>query len=153
MSVFRLNLKRINYSIIIFSLIILLGSFLRVYKLDILPDGIFTDERITALDAYNISITGKSSYGEFLPILLNHHNLDSVEPLYTYLTIPFVYVFGFEDATSNVFEIHKSTAPVFTTGGILQTNTMSEGESSTITGAIITCDLDVPSNTSVTYQV
>ncbi len=49
-------------------LIIFLGIFLRVYKLESIPPGLDVDEASFTYDAYSILQTGKDRYGEVLPL-------------------------------------------------------------------------------------
>ena len=44
-------------------LVLLLGIFLRFYKLDVIPNGIDSDEASQGYDAYSILKTGKDRYG------------------------------------------------------------------------------------------
>src|SRR3989344_8264957 len=67
-------------------LVLLLGIFLRFYKLDVIPNGIDSDEASQGYDAYSILKTGKDRYGESFPIFLRSFG-NYQSPLYTYLTI------------------------------------------------------------------
>ena len=67
-------------------LVLLLGIFLRFYKLDVIPNGIDSDEASQGYDAYSILKTGKDRYGEIFPIFLRSFG-NYQSPLYTYLTI------------------------------------------------------------------
>ena len=74
--------------------IIALGGFLRFYQLDKIPNGFFCDEATDGYIAYSILHTGRDLTGNFLPLFIDHHGFDKVEPLYTYLTILPVKLFG-----------------------------------------------------------
>ncbi len=78
---------------IIFILIIFLASFLRLWQLGQVPPSPDWDEAALGYNAYSILQTGRDEYGKFLPVVLR--SFDDYKPaLYTYLTIPFVKVFG-----------------------------------------------------------
>lgn len=66
--------------------VLLLGFFLRFYKLDVIPNGIDSDEASQGYDAFSILKTGKDRYGETFPIFLRSFG-NYQSPLYTYLTI------------------------------------------------------------------
>ena len=72
--------------LILIFLVVLVGIFLRFYKLDNIPSGIDSDEASQGYDAYSILKTGKDRYGETLPIFLRSFG-NYQSPLYTYLTI------------------------------------------------------------------
>lgn len=74
--------------------ILLLASFLRFYNLPTNPPGIHADEADSGYNAYSILKTGKDFYGNFLPTQIVGFAENYRTPLSTYLTIPFVYLFG-----------------------------------------------------------
>lgn len=90
----RLKFNKIDYHLIILVLIIIFALSLRLYGLDQNPNGLFCDEAATGYDAYSLSKTGRDLHGNFLPLLMNHHDVDYVESMYTYLTVPSVSLFG-----------------------------------------------------------
>lgn len=74
-------------------LIILVASFLRLWKLSANPPSLFGDELDVGYQAYSILKTGKDYYGNFLPI--HFHSLAEWRtPLYLYSTVPSVAIFG-----------------------------------------------------------
>ena len=77
-------------------LILLLGISLRVFGLNNHPTGFTPDEASFGYDAYSILKTGKDQWGETLPLTLRSFG-DSKLPLYTYLTIPSVAIFGLNE--------------------------------------------------------
>jgi hypothetical protein len=83
-----------NYKqIIIVSLILLLGIFLRVFMLGKVPASPDWDEVALGYNAYSILETGKDEYGKTFPLVLE--SFDDYKPaLYAYLVIPFVKVLG-----------------------------------------------------------
>lgn len=78
---------------ILIILIITLGAFLRLFWLDKYPPGVTGDEIQQGYTAYSILKTAQDEWGDFLPINPRGFG-DYKPPLYTYLTIPFVGIFG-----------------------------------------------------------
>jgi len=74
-------------------LILFLGFLLRVISLDKFPVGFTPDEASFGYDAYSILKTGKDQWGKTLPLTLESFG-DYKSPLYTYISIPFVRLFG-----------------------------------------------------------
>lgn len=73
--------------------IIVLASILRLTSLSTHPVGFTPDEASFGYDAYSILKTGQDQWGNFLPLSLKSFG-DYKMPLYTYLTIPSVAIFG-----------------------------------------------------------
>lgn len=69
--------------------IILIAFALRVYALNDIPNGVFTDEAARGYDAFSIAHTGRDMHGAFLPLFARGFD-DYTPTLYTYLTVPFV---------------------------------------------------------------
>lgn len=78
-------------------LVIIIGIFLRFFALDKSPPSLGFDEAALGYNAYSILKTGRDEYGNFLPISLRSFN-DYKPALYSYLTIPFIYLFGLNGA-------------------------------------------------------
>lgn len=74
-------------------LIICLSIFLRLYKLGEVPISPDWDEAALGYNAYSILKTGKDEYDIFLPRSLRSYD-DYKPPLYVYLTVPSVAMFG-----------------------------------------------------------
>ncbi len=89
-------MKSSKFKIIVLSLIILLGLFLRVYKLDTIPPGLTWDEAALGYNAYSITQTLRDEYGNFLPLTLKSFG-DYKPALYAYLTIPFIMILGLNE--------------------------------------------------------
>lgn len=84
------NLKKTTYILLI---IIVLASFLRLWRIDQVPVSLFGDELDLGYQAYSILKTGKDYSGNFLPI----HFQSLAEwrtPLYLYSAVPTVAIFG-----------------------------------------------------------
>ena len=73
--------------------IILIASFLRLWKLSSNPPSLFGDELDLGYQAYSILKTGRDYYGNFMPI--HFHSLAEWRtPLYIYSAVPTVAIFG-----------------------------------------------------------
>lgn len=77
-------------------LIILLSFALRIAYLSKYPSGFSLDEISQGYTAYSILKTGKDEWGVIFPLAPRAFG-DFRSPLYTYLTIPFVAVFGLNE--------------------------------------------------------
>jgi len=73
-------------------LILLAALLLRVLGLEPLPAGFTPDEASFGYDAYSIIKTGSDQWGRLLPFVLESFG-DFKAPVYSYLTIPFVFIF------------------------------------------------------------
>lgn len=73
--------------------IILLAFLLRVPFLETFPAGFTPDEASFGYDAYSLLKTGKDQWGRALPLYLESFG-DFKPPLYAYLTVPSVALFG-----------------------------------------------------------
>jgi len=79
--------------------ILVLSLFFRFYKLGTLPKAFFGDEAALGYNAWSILETGKDEYGKLFPITFR--SFDDYKPgVYVYLTVPFVALFGLNQATS-----------------------------------------------------
>lgn len=86
----------IKKTFVLLLLIILLGAFLRVYRLDKFPPSLFGDEVDVGYQAYSILKTGGDYLGQKWPISF-HSLADWRTPLYLYATVPFVAAFGLNE--------------------------------------------------------
>lgn len=83
-------MKKINLFLIG---ILLIASFLRLWKLSQVPVSLFGDEVDLGYQAYSILKTGRDYYGNFMPI--HFHSLAEWRtPLYIYSAVPTVALFG-----------------------------------------------------------
>ena len=89
-------MKLLKFETAILIVIILLGLFLRVYRLDSVPPGLTWDEAALGYNAYSVSQTLKDEYGNFLPLTLKSFG-DYKPALYAYLIIPFMLVVGLNE--------------------------------------------------------
>lgn len=74
-------------------LAVMIGALLRFWQLGNIPPSLDWDEAALGYNAYSILKTGRDEYGVFLPRVLRSYD-DYKPPLYAYLTIPSVAVFG-----------------------------------------------------------
>ena len=73
--------------------ILIIATFLRFYQLGKVPASPDWDEVALGYNAYSILKTGRDEYGKFLPLELRSYD-DYKPPLYAYLAIPSVAIFG-----------------------------------------------------------
>jgi len=90
-------MKLSSHSIkIILFLILLLAAFLRFYKLGQVPPSLEWDEVAIGYDAYSVLKTGRDQFGQFLP--LTFRSIDDYKPpIYEYLAIPSIAIFGLNE--------------------------------------------------------
>lgn len=81
---------------ILLVVIFLLGVILRFYQLGINPPSLDWDEASIGYNAYSILKTAKDEYGNFLPLNIRSFG-DYKPPLYVYLTVPFIALFGLSE--------------------------------------------------------
>jgi len=87
---------------IILILIFLLSFMLRFWQLGVNPGSIDWDEASLGYNAYSILKTGRDEYGNFLPLSIRSFG-DYKPPLYTYLTVLSVYMFGLNEFSTRFF--------------------------------------------------
>lgn len=80
--------------IILFAII--LAFLLRFISVSSFPSGFSADEVNQGYTAYSLLNTGKDEWGEAFPIMPRSYG-DYRAPLYTYLTIPAIYIFGLNE--------------------------------------------------------
>ena len=96
-----MNKKIIATLLAIFTLI---SVFLHFYRINQIPPCINADEAAFGYNAYSILKTGKDEYGAFLPLRFKSFE-DYKLPLYTYLSVPFVALFGLNDFSTRALNI------------------------------------------------
>lgn len=82
-----------KYSLLLLGLIVLLGFVLRFSLLGQVQKGVTPDEVQQGYSAYSILKTGHDEWGDLLPVFPRSFG-DYRPPLYVYLTVPFVAIFG-----------------------------------------------------------
>lgn len=83
--------KYIVFSIFCISLLIAIST--RYYKLGQAPAGLYIDEAAQGYNAYSILQTGKDEFGKGFPIVFRSFT-DFKTPVYVYLIVPLIPVFG-----------------------------------------------------------
>jgi Dolichyl-phosphate-mannose-protein mannosyltransferase len=83
--------KLSNFQLLLITIAI--ATFLRLYNLEIAPPALNQDEAVNGVDAYTLGINLRDHHGNFLPPMLESFN-DWASPTLTYLTVPFVKIFG-----------------------------------------------------------
>lgn len=77
-------------------LIIVIAAVLRLYQLGTVPGSMNADEVAIGYNAYSILKTGKDEYGAKFPLSFRSFD-DYKAPLYIYLTVPVISLFGLND--------------------------------------------------------
>lgn len=95
-------------------LIILLAFALRFFSINTIPFGFTPDEASFGYDAYSILKTGKDQWGHSFPLVLESFG-DFKPPLYSYLTIPSVLIFGLNKYSVRLPNALIGTAAVYIT--------------------------------------
>lgn len=93
---------------ILLTLSVCLSLFFAVYKLNIAPPGFDADEAAFSYNAYSILKTGADEYGTFLPLRLKSFG-DYKMPLYTYLSVPIIRIFGLNEISARGLNIILAT--------------------------------------------
>lgn len=81
---------------IILGFVILMASVLRLVALVSFPPGFSADEATIGYNAFSILATGRDEYGEWFPLAFRAFS-DYQAPLYTYITVPFIALFGLSE--------------------------------------------------------
>ncbi len=89
-------MKRFS-SFIVLAAIMILAGVLRLWQLGAVPPSPDWDEASLGYNAYSILQTGRDEYGTWFPLSLRSFN-DYKPPLYVYLAVPSVAVFGLTTA-------------------------------------------------------
>lgn len=84
--------------LILLSLILLLAALVRLYKLGVVPAGLYVDEAAQGYNAFSILKTGKDEFGMPYPLVFRSF-ADFKTPIYTYLIVPFIRLFGLSEFT------------------------------------------------------
>lgn len=122
-------------------IIILIGAFLRLYKLTEYPIQLNHDEISQLYDAISIAQTGKDIYGNFLPFIFPSVG-DFKPPFYTYITTFFYFIFGWSELTIRlpgaIFGILIIPAVYFFVLKFLNHEQISDSESIALMAAFLT---------------
>ncbi len=83
-----------KYILLIIAL--LLGTFLRLWQLSSVPNGLTWDEAAIGYNAYSLLKTGRDEHGAFLPLVFKSFG-DYKPGAYIYLAVPSVAIFGLNE--------------------------------------------------------
>lgn len=92
--------------------VLLLGFFLRVYKIDTNPPEVYADEMSNGYNAWSIMRTGTDEYGTPFPIQFRSFD-DYKPPLPVYILIPFIKIFGLNALAIRLPVVLLSTLTIF----------------------------------------
>lgn len=97
--------------VILLCVIILIGLILRTYAISRIPTGIDWDEASYGYNAYSIVKTGADEWGKKLPLTFQAFG-DSKQPLYVYLTAPFIALLGLTAVSIKIVPILAGTLSI-----------------------------------------
>lgn len=100
---------------IFFIILILVGIFLRIYKIDQIPAGLFMDEATIAVDSKSIAENGIDEYGRKYPFVFEALS-DQRPPGYVYLTSLAYLVLGNSIITIKIVSLISSIIGIFLLG-------------------------------------
>lgn len=81
--------------------IVLIASFLRLYKIDQIPSALNWDEVAAGYNAYTIASWGEDEWGNTFPLVFTSFK-DDKHPVHIYATSLFVKLFGLSDFTTRL---------------------------------------------------
>lgn len=81
---------------LLFTFILLIALFVRLWNLNSLPPGLNWDEVSLGYNAYSLLQTGKDEWGQILPLSFRAYG-DYKLPVYVYLDVPFVAMLGLNE--------------------------------------------------------
>ena len=94
-------MKKNQWRFFVLGAIVIIALFLRFYQLGINPPSLDWDEVSMGYNAYSILQTGADEYGNKFPLSIR--SFDDYKPaLYTYLTVPFIKIFGLNELAVRV---------------------------------------------------
>lgn len=102
-SLLRLRARRkVNKTHFILFLIVALGAFLRVFNLKGVPPGFANDEAAITYQAYSILLTGRDTWGKFLPLLSFKDFGEYLPPFAVYAQVPFLKFLGLSEFSARI---------------------------------------------------
>lgn len=103
-------MPKIKNGILLFCIVIFSFS-LRIYDLDKIPNSISADEAAFGYNAYSVLKTGRDEFGHKLPLLFQSFD-DHKNPVFAYLLVPFIKIFGLNDFAIRLPSVLAGTATV-----------------------------------------
>lgn len=91
-------------TIILLLVAIGISIFFHFFLINKVPPCLNADEAAFSYNAYSILKTGRDEYGSFIPLRFKSFE-DFKLPVYTYLSVPFVYVFGLNEFSARALNI------------------------------------------------
>ena len=83
-------------TIILLTAIVFISFFLNTFKQNASPPCFNSDEAAVGYNAYSVLKTGGDEYGNFMPLRLKSFG-DFKMPVYSYLSVPFIAIFGLNE--------------------------------------------------------
>lgn len=118
------------------ALVVGFGLFLYLYKLDQIPSGFYVDEALTGYNAYSLLQTGKDEYGKLFPIALRFFG-SYTPPLYTYLTIPIIALFGLNIASVRLLSVLSGASCIMVVYFLLKELNLAKSKFTPVIGAFL----------------
>ena len=84
-------------NLLFIALIVLVASFLRFFSLSINPPSLTWDEASWGYNAYSLGVDGRDEFGRFLPLTYLESFGDFKPPVYAYLSVLPVKIFGLNE--------------------------------------------------------
>jgi len=106
------KVKKISIYLILIIFILLLAAFLRFYRLGENPPSLTWDEAAWGYNAYSLGIDGREEFGRFLPWDYLESFGDFKPPVYAYLTILPVKIFGLNEFSTRFASAFLGTLTV-----------------------------------------
>lgn len=98
-------------SALLLFIIIGFGFTLRIYQIDKIPSGFYSDESLVGYEAYSILKTGKDQYGNVFPAFFKAFG-DYRPGLFIYGTVPFIWALGLNEFSTRIPSVVFSTANI-----------------------------------------
>ncbi len=129
-------MKLRNTKLVWLLIIIGIGAFLRFYKLSEIPSGVYVDEAAIGYNAYSILETGRDEFGFSFPVFLRSFGAFS-SPLYVYLSIPLIKLFGLSEFSIRFLSALSGTLTIPIIYLILQRFLKKRSEQSVLLGTLV----------------
>lgn len=93
------NNQKVTWAVLF--IVVLLASFLRLYKIDQIPPSISWDEAAVGYNAYTIANWGKDEWGKAFPLFFKSFE-DDKHPVHIYMTAVSVKILGLSDFSTRL---------------------------------------------------
>ena len=113
--IFMITKNFAKYIQVLLAIIVLLAVFLRFFQLGGNPPGINWDETAWGYNAYSLGVDGRDEFGVFLPLQYIESFGDFKPPLYAYLTILPVKLFGLTEFATRFASVFFGSLTVLLT--------------------------------------